>query len=173
MSMPIIDLSTLPNYKLTGTEGKPADTQLDIWIAHEQQDPLAMREISKLGKSLEQLIKEKQTVEKEGFRFANESLDIVRYQEYRPKPKLYLAHYKGGAKEFDKWFNGEQIMTPDGTVIQSSPPHLRSWCIGNNTTSMGGLELEKDVAKIRKHYEDLGKYSEIVELPWEKLKQER
>lgn len=141
---------------------------VDFLVAHEQQDPLQLKNIFKTGKSAAELSKEMATVKDLGFRQVAEDFEKIQMQEIRLKPKLYLCHYTGDIGTITDWINGTDAEF-NGIWKRISPPHLRTWCL-SGVPNMAGVTLpESDHNKSKKYWQSLvekGEYSELVELDW-------
>jgi hypothetical protein len=164
-----IDLRNVPGaFNMIGQAA--ADPEVSLLVAHEEWVKLKDAMIETTGKSLEQLAKEIKEYEKQGLIEQSRDAFRIRMIERQRKPKLFLFDYHGRLKPLNTYINGESVIQ-DGDLVQISPPHGRTWIIGE--ISMLGTHIEDNRDKILAYWKGQvpKRFSEVVNSTWEQVSQ--
>ncbi len=151
-------------------ELRPIKTPEKLVVVHELNVPLEEKMVYKVGKTAEQLSKELRELEAKGFYRQSEDFEKFRLLEKRDRPAAAICEVKREQiKELSTYVNGEQLYGVDGTFQNVSPAHPRTWTVGNGNP-LTGLEVELDFNKVKKNFEDSGKFSRITPCTWDEMK---
>lgn len=152
---------------------RPIKTPKELIVCHESGEPLKELFIEIVGKTKEEIWKEVKDAEKQGLVENSRDAFRIRLLERRLKPEAFICRVKAEQfKELSDYVNGIQIDASDGTFQQVAPAHARTWSVGNGNP-LTGLEVELDFGKVRKNFEESGKFSKISECTWDQMKQMR
>ncbi len=152
------------------------DLTVHLLLCHEDGSMLEERVIKTSGKTEEQLTKEVEKLQSEGFRNRGESLGRIRMQEVRKKNKMFLCDYKGVYGSIADYIYGVPDEMPEDSSLTAvgykSPPHLRTWVIG--FTDVAGIpSLEGDKAKIETYLKEKRHYENIEWISWPEMQKLR
>jgi len=167
------EIEKITGFRL-GVGRVPPPKQIVEYVIHEEHMRLDNALISVVGKSMEQIAKERKDLEAKGYRFVGQDSFNVIMQSIPRKPIGFMHEFHGEDKALRQYREGLRIENMDtGEVTQVIPPHYRTWGSPGFIDLAGQIHKEKLTREeFQKHWEQTGRFSKLVWVDdWEKFKE--